>query len=103
DALRTDLQAPAPATYGDECRRAPARSGTARGDPATVLATTDERAFDHVGHNCDALGIVENFLRDALVRCGHDFVQHFTRICKAVDGVITPSCPRETTEAQHDS
>jgi hypothetical protein len=56
-----------------------------------MLAAEDERALDHVRHDGDALGIVDDFLRNALVGRRHDFVQNRGGIAEPVDESCRPS------------
>jgi hypothetical protein len=76
NAFDADLQSPAAAGDGKERRRAPAVCGPAGGNASAILRAKDKAALDHVRHHGHALCVLQNFFRNALIRRGHDLVQH---------------------------
>ena len=69
-----DLQSPVSAGNGDERGRTPAIRCTAGGDAFASFSAEDKTALDHVRHNSDALGVLQHFLGDSLIRHSHNFV-----------------------------
>src|ERR1039458_3996175 len=65
----TDLQPPASAGNRDERWRTPAIRRAAGGYAFASFGSEDKAAFDHVGHNGYAFGVLQHFFRDSLV--GH--------------------------------
>ena len=60
--------------------------GAAGGDAAAILRAKDKAALEHVRHNGNALGVFQNFFRNAFVRRGHDLVQHAACMIQPVVG-----------------
>src|SRR5258708_14506693 len=83
-----DLQSPASAAHRDEGGSAPAIRRAAGRDTAPVLTTEYEATFNQIWHYDNALGIAQNFFRDAFVRCGHDGVQNSHRPLHTINGVF---------------
>src|SRR5882724_4482536 len=97
--FHADLQTPAAATYRNKSGSAPASAGTARGYPASVLATKNKAAFYQVRYDDDALGIFQHFFRNTFVRGRHNFIQNYTRVAESCSRVLLRvTGPRNTGE-----
>src|SRR6185437_11933486 len=99
-AFGADLKSPTASTHGDECRGAPAVCGAATGDAAAVLTAENETGLDQVRDHDNAFGIVEDFLRYALVGRVHDLFENIPGILQALYRIFFGGC--ESHGTQHD-
>src|SRR5438105_3890756 len=86
--LSADLQAKATALNREERRIAPSLGSAATGDAASVLSAKYESGFQHRGHDGHALGRSHNFVGNAGIGSGLDFLQHCRRRFDAIRSLI---------------
>jgi hypothetical protein len=77
NAFNANLKSPVDAGDAEECWSAPTIRSAASRHAAAAFSAEYETAFDHVGHDGNALGVIEYFFRDASVGRGHDLVKDF--------------------------
>src|SRR5450759_5271997 len=101
-SLHPDLQSPASARNRDKSRRTPASRGAAGGDAFASFSSENQAAFDHVWDNGHALGVLQHFFRDSLVRHPHNFVHHTGGIVQPFGGIFPRRpCPAQRAETKH--
>ena len=101
DAFHADLRSPASAGNGEERRSAPAVRRAASRNAAPVLGSEHEAALNQMWNNGHALGAVENFLRNSLVRGCHNLLNYFRCLLQAIDVILLVFGRQKRAEAQH--
>src|ERR1700678_725918 len=67
DAFDTDLQSPTAAGDGEERRCAPTARCAARRNAPAILGSENKAALQQMRHNGNALCMIQDFLRNALI------------------------------------
>ena len=101
-AFDADLQSPVSASDRKERRRAPSVFGSAGGYASAVLRAKHQAALDHVRHDGNALCVLQHLLRNAIIRRGHDLVQHQGCIVEPVLHIFASFRPGGACHTQTD-
>src|SRR5580698_11306988 len=99
DTLDSNLQSPTSTADRHKCGSAPAFWRTTGRHTTTVLGTEDEACFEHIGHNDDALGPAQYFLRNSFVGRRHNRLQNIHGFPQAIHCVFAiRTSPRERSD-----
>ena len=74
--------------------------GPAGGYALAVLRAKHKAALDHVGHDGNALCVLQYFFRNAFIRRGHDLVQHQRCIIQPVLHIFASLRPGGASRTQ---
>ncbi len=83
-ALDANLQSPAAASDGKERWCAPSGQSATCRYASAILCTKYEATLNHVRYYRDALRVFQHFFRYAVIRRGHDLVEHFAGIVQPI-------------------
>src|SRR4051794_14518145 len=80
NAFNANLQSPASATDGDECRRAPAVGCAARRNATAMLPAENKSTLYQMRHNGNAFGLAKDLFWNSLVWGIGNLGQNFRRL-----------------------